>query len=132
MNIRKINSATRYIIRDGAELLGCNIDAIGPDYKIACGTIVAMLEYSTSTKAEIAGKPSRLLFDYCVEKHGIDKEKTIMIGDQMDTDIQYGKNNGIDTCLLLTGCSKIINNKLYCNNKQYRVEEYPSYIMKSL
>ena len=41
-----------------------------------------------------------------VESCGLDKSKAIMIGDRPDTDILFGKNAGIDTCLVMTGVTE--------------------------
>lgn len=35
--------------------------------------------------------------------HKIDKEKTVMIGDNINTDICFGKNGGIGSVLVMTG-----------------------------
>ncbi|KDN32893.1 hypothetical protein RSAG8_14019, partial [Rhizoctonia solani AG-8 WAC10335] len=33
--------------------------------------------------------------------------KTLMIGDRLDTDIQFGKNGGLDTLLVLSGVTHL-------------------------
>ncbi len=44
-------------------------------------------------------KPSKKFFDKCFDKIGnIDKEKTIIIGDSLSSDIRGGNNAGIITC----------------------------------
>jgi ribonucleotide monophosphatase NagD (HAD superfamily) len=52
----------------------------------------------------------------------ISKSKTVMIGDNMDTDIEFGAKLGINTCLVLSGVSK----------EQDINEIKPSYILDKL
>ena len=52
------------------------------------------------------GKPNPYVWHLICREHGItDSSKAIMIGDRMDTDIVFGNRAGIDTCLVMTGCT---------------------------
>lgn len=45
-------------------------------------------------------KPSKEFFDYCFDAvGGVDRERTLMVGDSLSSDILGGKNAGIKTCL---------------------------------
>ena len=44
-----------------------------------------------------ANKPSGLFFDYAFRMTGADRESTIMIGDNLVTDMLGARNAGIDT-----------------------------------
>jgi 4-nitrophenyl phosphatase len=37
---------------------------------------------------------------------GLEKNKTLMVGDRLDTDIKFGVLGGIDTLMVLTGVNK--------------------------
>ena len=44
-------------------------------------------------------KPMKEYFSYCFDKIGdLDKEKTLIIGDSLSSDIKGGNNAGIATC----------------------------------
>lgn len=52
-----------------------------------------------------------------------------MIGDRLDTDILLGKNAGVDTCLVLTGVSKIDH---FVNEKKSKDGIIPKYVCKEV
>lgn len=41
-------------------------------------------------QADIIGKPSRFIFDCVSQEYGINPERTVMVGDRLDTDILLG------------------------------------------
>ena len=53
------------------------------------------------------GKPEKHAFDAIVRDHFPDREhqldRFVMVGDNMESDIQFAANNGIDSCLVFTG-----------------------------
>merc|ERR1719217_1708444 len=57
----------------------------------------------TGQEPTLVGKPSPLMIDYIVEKYGCTREKICMVGDRLDTDILFGQNNGLKSCLTLSG-----------------------------
>ena len=93
-------------IQKGAEFVAANEDAnmkIGK-YKIpGGGTIVRGLAHCSEKKPYVAGKPNPFTIDFVSSKLNIPKNKCLMVGDRLDTDIQLGINAGIDTLLVYTG-----------------------------
>jgi ribonucleotide monophosphatase NagD (HAD superfamily) len=81
----------------------------------AAGSIVqAMLEglndahdpESTPKKPTCLGKPNPFAWDLIREEHELpENTRGLMIGDRMDTDILFGNRAGLDTCLVMTGCT---------------------------
>ena len=51
------------------------------------------------------GKPDLRIFEYAYKhcKKSVPKDKILMVGDTLITDIEGGNNFGIDTALVLTG-----------------------------
>ena len=73
------------------------------------GSLSAPLRYALgpSRPPTVLGKPARGMWE-CIEavhggEGGIDKERTIMVGDRLDTDILFGRECGLATMLVLSG-----------------------------
>ena len=47
--------------------------------------------------------PSPLMIDYMEKKFGLDRSRICMVGDRLDTDILFGNDNGLKSCLTLSG-----------------------------
>jgi len=68
------------------------------------GTMVGAVKGCTGMEPNVVGKPAPLMIDYIAEKYGIkDRSRICMVGDRLDTDIAFGRNNGLKTCLTLSG-----------------------------
>jgi len=81
----------------------------------------------------ICGKPGSYMFK-CIQKElNLIPERSIMIGDRMNTDILFGKTNNLKTLLVFTGIesheslTKVINSK-DCELKK----QLPDYCMSSI
>lgn len=78
----------------------------GPDglrYPGAGATIGALENVTNKTADATIGKPGPMLLDILFETQGLDKRRAIMVGDRLDTDIEFGRRGGVDTLLVLTG-----------------------------
>lgn len=75
--------------------------------------MLSFLLTATGKKDHVTiGKPSTLPFEMITKEHSIptDKESLssiLMVGDNLETDIKFGKNNQIDTLLVLSGCTSL-------------------------
>uniref|UniRef100_A0A7S4VMF4 Phosphoglycolate phosphatase n=1 Tax=Alexandrium monilatum TaxID=311494 RepID=A0A7S4VMF4_9DINO len=68
------------------------------------GSMVGAIRGCTGQEPTVVGKPSPLMIDYIEKKYGIpDRKRICMVGDRLDTDILFGLNNGLQTCLTLSG-----------------------------
>jgi len=100
-------------LEDACILLGRNIAyiATNPDlvcptwygYVPDCGSVSEMLYNATGRRPIGNGKPSPLMVELAIDKWGVSKEETMLIGDRLYTDIACGKNAGIPTVLVLSG-----------------------------
>jgi len=101
----KLDKAAR-LVRNGASIVATHTARLymynnGP--AIATGPIVRALEYATQKKATVIGKPSPLMFRIALERAGCKERQAVMIGDQVDTDLEGASRAWIDSILVTTG-----------------------------
>ena len=94
------------IVRNGASIVATHSARLymyndGP--AIATGPIVKALEYATQKTATVIGKPSPLMFEIALERGGCDRREAVMVGDQLETDIEGASRAGIDSVLVMSG-----------------------------
>lgn len=51
----------------------------------------------------IIGKPNSDMIDYLLIRTGMERERVVMVGDRLYTDIAAGRNNGLKSVLVLSG-----------------------------
>lgn len=110
LNYLKLSLAFHYLQR-GAVFLATNIDTSLPSSSTqfpgagACSApLVAMLGGKQPTSL---GKPSQAMMDAIEGKFRFDRQRACMIGDRLDTDIQFGIEGGLGgTLCVLTGVTK--------------------------
>lgn len=103
----KLRRAHRGII-NGARFVATNADVTLPteDGLVpGCGALIAALVASTGMKPVIIGKPEVHLLDAAVGAMGVGRQRCVMVGDRLDTDIAAGHNSGMLTVMVLTGVS---------------------------
>jgi len=104
----KLDHAAR-VVRNGASIVATHTARLymyekGP--AVATGPIAKALEYATGKKAVVIGKPSALMFTMALRKAGCTTEEAVMVGDQVETDIEGATRAGIDAILVTTGVDK--------------------------
>ncbi len=100
--IRKASS----FIMQGARFIATNPDVAGPKGYPGCGALCAPIERITGIKPFYIGKPSAWMMRAALNSIGGHSENTVIIGDNMRTDILAGIQAGMKTILVLTGVSQ--------------------------
>lgn len=94
------------LIREGARFINTNPDTnlpTGEGMLPGSGALAAFLQTSTQVEPTVIGKPSGIMLEAAIERLGIPAEKCLMVGDNYDTDIRFGLDNGLDTLMVFTG-----------------------------
>ena len=68
-----------------------------------CGSVCDMIYNATKKRPVVIGKPSPLMPQLSMEKLGVSKEETCVVGDRIYTDVKSGLNAGITGVLVLSG-----------------------------
>ncbi len=66
-------------------------------------SMVGAIKGCTGKEPVLVGKPSPFMADYLSGKLGVSKERILVVGDNLNTDILFSVNSGLIGCLVLTG-----------------------------
>ncbi|EEQ37656.1 putative 4-nitrophenylphosphatase [Clavispora lusitaniae] len=112
----RISTTLQYLLHDNKSLpfIGTNIDKTypGPKGKTmpAGGAMVFLMQHISDRDFISVGKPSMVFLNNILESTGFAREKTIMVGDTLYTDIKFGNDGklggGNGSLLVLTGGTK--------------------------
>ncbi len=103
----RITKAIR-LIENGARFLATNPDELGRDPEgslPATGAVAALIERVTEQPPYYVGKPNPLMLRFALRTLGASADRTLLLGDRMDTDIRSGMEAGMRTILVLSGLS---------------------------
>lgn len=97
-------------LRRGAKFLATNIDSTLPSAGSlfpGAGSMSAPLIKASGQEPLALGKPSQAMMDAIEGKFQFDRKKACMVGDRLNTDIEFGIKGGLGgTLAVLTGVSK--------------------------
>jgi 4-nitrophenyl phosphatase len=96
-------------IRAGATFIGTNPDTTLPTEEglvPGTGAILAALEAATEVSPVVIGKPQPTLLELAIQRMGVHRNGTAIVGDRLETDILGGKNAGLTTVLVLGGITQ--------------------------
>ncbi|KAF9224989.1 2-phosphoglycolate phosphatase [Gyrodon lividus] len=107
INYTKLSKAFQYLTRNpGCQFLVTNDDSTYPSADgllPGAGSISAPLRFALERDPISIGKPAKTMLDCIQAKVHFDPERTIMVGDRLNTDILFGQAGGLATLLVLTG-----------------------------
>ncbi|MEE9431068.1 MAG: HAD-IIA family hydrolase [Melioribacteraceae bacterium] len=101
-------------VQNGAELITIHKNKywnkLGEGIKLDAGPFVHAIEYATSVKATLIGKPSELYFrsalSLLTNNEVKESKHFIMLGDDLESDIKGANKLGAESILILTGKTK--------------------------
>jgi len=111
-DVNRLNIAFKYVL-NGAKLLGTQgniyyLDRQGEPV-IDTGSFVYMIAKAANIIPKIFGKPSKEYFLQALEKTNLNPDEVIVIGDDLESDIQGAFNAGIKGILVKTGKGNLYN-----------------------
>lgn len=106
LTFKKLSSAVTSVL-NGAKLVCTGVDgsipASGGVILPYTGAIATAIAVATKVEPIYIGKPEKFIFNTILNRISYNISDCLMIGDRLDTDIDFGKSNNIDTCLTMTG-----------------------------
>ncbi|GAC1363228.1 MAG: HAD-IIA family hydrolase [Herpetosiphon sp.] len=107
-SFERITQAVR-LVAAGARFIATNRDVAGPSETglvPATGAVAALISAATGVKPFFIGKPNALMMRTALNTIDAHSEDSVMVGDNMDTDIVAGIESGMETILVLTGVTR--------------------------
>ena len=104
-NFQNMNKALKFLLR-GSQLIVMIIEKVDNsvgDVELTVGAYGKMLEDAAGITATWIGKPNKYVFDMTLEKMGVRRNKVLMVGDRIATDIVGAKMAGIKSVLVKSG-----------------------------
>lgn len=111
-NYLKLMKAANYLQNEDCLFLATNEDETcpGPNPETIipdAGPLVAAVKTACGREPLTVGKPNSPAFEYICRRWGVDSidpSRTLMIGDRVNTDVKFGRDHGLRTLLVLSGC----------------------------
>src|SRR5262249_57141768 len=103
--------SARWRRRCRASAAGVRFVATTPDRSLpteaglvpGAGSLLALLQAATDVAPFVIGKPAPTMLHAAIDMLGANAQRTLMIGDRLDTDIAGAKAAGLASALVLTG-----------------------------
>jgi 4-nitrophenyl phosphatase len=96
-------------IRAGALFVATNTDATFPSERgllPGAGALIAALQTASGVSPVVIGKPEPRLFLAAVDRLATPPDRTLVVGDRVETDILGARRGGLPSALVLTGVTR--------------------------
>lgn len=103
----KLTAAATFLAR-GAQFVASNGDTTLPlenGVAVGNGAVIAALKAATGIEPLIIGKPEPIMYNQAMQLLSVEPQKTVAIGDRLDTDILGAVKAGMRSILVLSGIS---------------------------
>lgn len=127
LTFKKLDDVCRLLTERDLVYIATNPDWVCPTaygYVPDCGAVAEMIKRATGKSPVFIGKPKPDMLTLAMEKFGYSKEKTLMVGDRVYTDVASGYNAGVDTVLVLSGEGTV--------HDAESTDTKPTYIMENI
>ncbi|KAI6206832.1 hypothetical protein M3Y94_00958900 [Aphelenchoides besseyi] len=107
-NYVKLTKAVNYLNDPNVQFYTTNEDLTypgsDPNFVVpGAGSSAVPVRAVSGRTPMVFGKPQAAMFEYIQQRFNIDPKRTLMVGDRLDTDIEFGNRNQLDTLLVLSG-----------------------------
>jgi HAD superfamily hydrolase (TIGR01450 family) len=98
--------AAMILLRNGAALVSICADRVYPSprgMEFGVGAMSAMMAYAANVTPVFTGKPERFFFEELCRRLGVAPSRSVLAGDNLESDIAGAKGVGMRCVLVLTG-----------------------------
>ncbi len=110
INYHRLAVTLQYLLNPEVLFVATNLDSTFPSHgRIlpGAGSIVELVATSAGRRPAVCGKPNLNLLSAITAEHpDLKPERTVMVGDRLNTDIKFGHDGGMGSLLVLTGIEK--------------------------
>lgn len=107
LTFRKLHDVSYLLLtRPGIPYIATNPDLVCPTEFGSvpdCGSVCICIKNATGREPVVIGKPSPLMPLLAMERLGVGREETCVVGDRIYTDVKSGLNAGITGILVMSG-----------------------------
>lgn len=109
-NLMKLMKACSYLQQPTCHFIATNEDQCLPSKTHilfpGTGCYVKAVAYGSEREPTVLGKPHPPMLKVIQDSTDLDPARTLMIGDRLNTDILFGRQNGLKTLLVMTGVTQ--------------------------
>ncbi|CCH61977.1 hypothetical protein TBLA_0G00280 [Henningerozyma blattae CBS 6284] len=107
ISYHKLAMTLKYLQQDGVKFVGTNVDSTFPQkghILPGAGSMVESIAFAAGKKPVYCGKPNQNMLNSIASVMDLDRSRTCMVGDRLNTDMRFGTEGNLGgTLLVLTG-----------------------------